>query len=142
MGDYGKPADMFSLGIMMVEIAANIVPPDNGVYWQKLRSGDLSDAGQLSSGDLAADNNTREGHHGPPKWAPFFMINDSQSLDKIVEQLLNPIPSRRLTADELLSTPEAELVNNRRQAGAIVYEGAWGPEPLMLDDPEMHIWRR
>lgn len=142
-GDYGKPADMFSLGIMMVEIAANIVPPDNGVYWQKLRSGDLSDAGQLSSGDLAADNRSKpEGHSGPPKWAPFFMTNDSQTLDRVVEQLLNPTPSHRPTAGELLAMPEAELVNNRRQAGAIVYEGAWGPEPVMLEDPEMQTWRR
>lgn len=52
---YDKPADIFSLGIMMLEIAANIVLPDNGVHWQKLRSGDLTDAGRLSSGDLCVD---------------------------------------------------------------------------------------
>lgn len=36
----------------MVEIAANIILPDNGLSWHKLRSGDLSDAGKLSSTDL------------------------------------------------------------------------------------------
>ncbi|VEU19938.1 DEKNAAC100281 [Brettanomyces naardenensis] len=49
---YGKPADIFSCGLIMVEIAANIVLPDNGTSWQKLRSGDLTDAGKLSSSDL------------------------------------------------------------------------------------------
>lgn len=49
---YGTPADIFSLGLMMIEVAANIYLPDNGVQWQKLRSGDLSDAGRLSSGNL------------------------------------------------------------------------------------------
>ncbi|ODV83552.1 hypothetical protein CANARDRAFT_182088, partial [[Candida] arabinofermentans NRRL YB-2248] len=49
---YGKPADIFSVGLIMVEIAANIVLPDNGTSWQKLRSGDLTDAGRLSSCDL------------------------------------------------------------------------------------------
>lgn len=49
---YGTSADIFSLGMMMLEVAANIVLPDNGIYWQKLRSGDLSDAGRLSSGSL------------------------------------------------------------------------------------------
>ncbi|KAH3667240.1 hypothetical protein OGAPHI_002889 [Ogataea philodendri] len=49
---YGKPADIFSCGLIMVEIAANIILPDNGTSWQKLRSGDLTDAGRLSSSDL------------------------------------------------------------------------------------------
>ncbi|QPG76418.1 hypothetical protein FOA43_003807 [Brettanomyces nanus] len=49
---YGKAADIFSCGLIMVEIAANIILPDNGTSWQKLRSGDLTDAGKLSSSDL------------------------------------------------------------------------------------------
>ncbi|KAI0463661.1 hypothetical protein LJB42_002665 [Komagataella kurtzmanii] len=49
---YDKPADIFSVGLIMVEIAANIILPDNGLSWHKLRSGDLSDAGKLSSTDL------------------------------------------------------------------------------------------
>ncbi|OUM53097.1 hypothetical protein BVG19_g2349 [[Candida] boidinii] len=49
---YDKPADIFSIGLIIVEIAANIILPDNGESWQKLRSGDLTDAGRLSSNDL------------------------------------------------------------------------------------------
>ena len=42
MGYFDKPADVFAFGMMMYEIAANCVPPDNGANWQKLRSGDFS----------------------------------------------------------------------------------------------------
>ena len=51
-GVYDFRADIFSLGLMIVEIAANVILPDNGTAWRKLRSGDLSDAGRLSSMEI------------------------------------------------------------------------------------------
>ncbi|GAA5885725.1 hypothetical protein JCM5296_000126 [Sporobolomyces johnsonii] len=42
-GRYGKEADVFSLGLIILEAAANVVLPDNGPAWQKLRSNDFSD---------------------------------------------------------------------------------------------------
>ncbi|GAA6008814.1 hypothetical protein JCM10207_001733 [Rhodosporidiobolus poonsookiae] len=42
-GRYGKEADVFSLGLIILEAAANVVLPDNGPEWQKLRSNDFSD---------------------------------------------------------------------------------------------------
>lgn len=53
---YDFRADIFSLGLMIVEIAANVVLPDNGNAWHKLRSGDLSDAGRLSSTELHSES--------------------------------------------------------------------------------------
>ncbi|KAI5967557.1 SWE1 [Candida margitis] len=50
---YTPFADIFSLGLIVLEIAANIILPDNGTPWRKLRSGDLSDAGQLSSDNIS-----------------------------------------------------------------------------------------
>lgn len=47
-GQYDKPADVFALGLIMLEIAANVQLPDNGPTWQKLRSGDMSDVPSLS----------------------------------------------------------------------------------------------
>lgn len=41
-GQFNKPADIFALGMMMLEIASNCEPPDNGESWQKLRCGDFS----------------------------------------------------------------------------------------------------
>lgn len=135
-GLYGKPADIFSVGMMVLEIAANIVLPENGIHWHKLRSGDLSDAGRLSSGDLTCPNEEK----AVPPWAPPFMVNDSHSLDHLVKTMLNPDPQKRLSAREILLTPEVSLVAQRRQAGAVVYEGEFGPQPVRSD---AHVsWRR
>jgi mitosis inhibitor protein kinase SWE1 len=51
MGQYDKPADVFALGLIMFEIAGNVLLPDNGPAWQKLRSGDISDAKSLTFSD-------------------------------------------------------------------------------------------
>ncbi|RUS31445.1 hypothetical protein BC938DRAFT_477795 [Jimgerdemannia flammicorona] len=41
-GQLDKPADIFSLGLTILELATNVVLPDNGPEWQKLREGDIS----------------------------------------------------------------------------------------------------
>jgi mitosis inhibitor protein kinase SWE1 len=48
MGQYDKPADVFALGLIMLEIAANVSLPDNGPTWQRLRSGDISEIPSLT----------------------------------------------------------------------------------------------
>lgn len=48
MGRYDKPADVFALGLIMLETAGNVELPDNGASWQKLRSGDMSDVPSLT----------------------------------------------------------------------------------------------
>jgi mitosis inhibitor protein kinase SWE1 len=48
LGQYDKPADVFALGLIMLEIAGNVQLPDNGPTWQRLRSGDMSDVPSLS----------------------------------------------------------------------------------------------
>lgn len=148
---YDKPADIFSAGLMMLEIAANIVLPDNGVHWQKLRSGDLSDAGRLSSGNLCTDDEEnddepagltsprvppttphgtgRRSSHAPPVWAPKFMIDNNGALDRMVKWMLAPEPSDRPTAEDILACEETQWVDSRRKAGAVVYEGYYGPPP-------------
>jgi serine/threonine protein kinase len=40
-GKYGKPADIFSLGLIILELAANIVLPSQGEEWRNLRRGKL-----------------------------------------------------------------------------------------------------
>lgn len=159
----------------MLEIAANIVLPDNGIHWHKLRSGDLTEAGRLSSGDLSrhggrtigssSDLDLESDVSGSPKvppvdtfttsssscsshfpiWAPRFMIDNSQALDRMVRWLLDPTPTNRPTAHQILMTEEAQWVEAHRKAGAIIYEGDFGPEPLpdsgSIDDVEMIMMR-
>ena len=141
---YDTPADIFSTGLMMVEIAANIILPDNGLHWQKLRSGDLSDAGKLSSGNLCLgdDDNGLSGsqlnvsssrrykhNQKVPEWAPNFMVNNDGALDKIVKWMTSPEPGNRPTAKEILATPEARWVDQHRKSGAVIFEGDFGPPP-------------
>ncbi|ROT37707.1 hypothetical protein SODALDRAFT_361437 [Sodiomyces alkalinus F11] len=47
-GKFDKPADIFSLGLIMVEMACNVVLPDNGPSWIALRSGDFSEVPSLT----------------------------------------------------------------------------------------------
>ncbi|KAF5098627.1 hypothetical protein D0Z00_001970 [Geotrichum galactomycetum] len=146
---YDKPADIFSTGLMMVEIAANIILPDNGLHWQKLRSGDLSDAGRLSSGNLCLGDDdggvtgsqlngssSRSYNYNQkiPDWAPRFMVDNDGALDKIVKWMTTPEPGNRPTADQILATPEAQWVDQHRKAGAVIFEGDFGPPPETTTD--------
>lgn len=47
-GRFDKPADVFALGLIMLETAGNVELPDNGASWQKLRNGDMSDVPSLT----------------------------------------------------------------------------------------------
>lgn len=47
-GEIDKPADIFSLGLIMLEVAANVKLPDNGATWQALRFGDFSEIPTLT----------------------------------------------------------------------------------------------
>ncbi|KAH8671382.1 hypothetical protein BX600DRAFT_247416 [Xylariales sp. PMI_506] len=47
-GEIDKPADVFSLGLIMLEIAANVKLPDNGATWTALRKGDFSEVPLLT----------------------------------------------------------------------------------------------
>ena len=48
MGQFDKPGDIFALGLIMLEIAGNVMLPDNGASWQRLRNGDMSDVPSLT----------------------------------------------------------------------------------------------
>ncbi|SCV00878.1 LAMI_0G07888g1_1 [Lachancea mirantina] len=151
-GIYDFRADIFSLGLMIVEIAANVVLPDNGHAWHKLRSGDLSDAGNLSSAEIHSESLFSETktstmgtnvHSGEvsdkldlrldqvskiPAWVPKFLI-DGVSLEKMVRRMIQPNYTKRPTADEILHTEECEYVEMTRKAGAIIQEDDFGPKP-------------
>ena len=43
-----KPADIFSLGLIMLEIAANVKLPENGATWTALREGDFTEVPTLT----------------------------------------------------------------------------------------------
>ncbi|KAL2192041.1 kinase-like protein [Thermothelomyces heterothallicus CBS 203.75] len=53
-GEYDKPADIFALGLIILEIACNVFLPDNGPTWQALRAGDLTTVPPLTCGEAGA----------------------------------------------------------------------------------------
>lgn len=181
MGHFDKPADIFSLGLIMFEIAGNVELPDNGVSWQKLRNGDMSDvpsltwssetsifrdasgnpiseessfddlcASDLGDSEFGGDSLTRRklndtkaprlARSGELVEPPDFMVDaqHAQALDKIVRWMISPGPLDRPTADQILSTYGVQFVNQRRRAGATVFEGNWGPaDEILAEDAEM-----
>ncbi|KAL1922881.1 uncharacterized protein VTP21DRAFT_9257 [Calcarisporiella thermophila] len=77
-GRYDKPADIFSLGLIILEMAANVILPENGPIWQRLRRGDLSDC---------------------------KVQNFSSELVRLIRGMLSPDPAARPTAEQILSHP-------------------------------------
>lgn len=120
---YDKPADVFSLGMTILETAANVCLPDNGVPWQKLRSGDLSDAPRLSSSN-----------HQVMKGENWMDIDarpkgmEEGKLDDMVRWMLSPNPVERPCCRDILDSEVVRWVDKRRRAGAVIFEGEFGPD--------------
>jgi mitosis inhibitor protein kinase SWE1 len=158
-GKVGQPADIFSLGLMTLETAANCSLPDNGESWVRLRSGDLSEVPSLtwnpssnvkrdSTGNPMGPSHSADfetvqeqdegGLFGSSKrselqGAPDFMTDASNlsSLDSIVRWMTAQDPWNRPLIDQVLQLEGLRWVSERRNAPATVYEGNWGPVHLM-----------
>lgn len=84
------PLPLSSLGLVILEAAANVILPDNGLPWQKLRENDLSDV-QLS--------------------------HLSDELVKVIVGLLASDPAARMTIDELERHPVVAKIQALRARG-------------------------
>jgi membrane-associated tyrosine/threonine-specific cdc2-inhibitory kinase len=92
-GRYTKAADIFSLGIAILELACNIDLPSNGLLWQKLRCGTI-----------------------PEEVARFL----SPELLTIITWMMNPIPEARPSVDILLQYPRIqEMLRQRLRWGFV-----------------------
>ncbi|CAG8437029.1 10497_t:CDS:2 [Ambispora gerdemannii] len=91
-GYYDKPVDIFSLGVSILELAANIILPDNGPEWQKLRAGDLSGC-------------------------RFDVV--SNILVQLIQCMLNPVPLRRPKIEDILKHPVIEGIITNRTSGVL-----------------------
>ncbi|KAF4015517.1 hypothetical protein G4228_007406 [Cervus hanglu yarkandensis] len=77
-GSYGTAADVFSLGLTILEVACNMELPRGGEGWQRLRQGYL-----------------------PPE----FTAGLSSELRSVLVTMLEPDPNLRATAEALLALP-------------------------------------
>ncbi|KND86367.1 Mitosis inhibitor protein kinase wee1 [Tolypocladium ophioglossoides CBS 100239] len=154
-GKAGQAADVFSLGLMTLETAANVVLPDNGPTWIALRSGDLSEVPSLTwtpsievqrdatgnpsvhSDDLQGESRSAGNLFGSFKRSeaqqpPDFMVEafHPSSLDSIVRWMTAESPTDRPLVDQVLDLEGLRWVADHRNAPATVYEGNWGPAEL------------
>lgn len=84
--EFGPPADLFSLGMTILELATDLDLPKHGEAWQMLRQGMLPPAANGISNDL----------------------------QNMLLGLLHPNPQKRLTADQALSLPSVKKVLLRK----------------------------
>lgn len=79
-GNYSRACDIFSLGLILLEMASGIMLPDNGAEWQKLRVGDLS--------DVPMDKGTT--------------LDESPEMRELILWMLQPAPENRPTIDQVV----------------------------------------
>ncbi|KZF20084.1 kinase-like protein [Xylona heveae TC161] len=127
MGQYDKPADVFALGLIMLEIAGNVELPDNGISWQKLRSGDMSDVPSLtwssgsqifrdSSGNPLSSEESFEDFYvsdsgeddDPPAFLRHGKLSSSSSSSKKTKSSLGPPRSELLQPPMFMVDPNNE----------------------------------
>ncbi|XP_052233835.1 membrane-associated tyrosine- and threonine-specific cdc2-inhibitory kinase-like isoform X2 [Dreissena polymorpha] len=87
-GRFGKPADIFSLGMTLLELASDLDLPRGGDGWHILRRGHLPDE---------------------------FLRDKSFDLKYVLSQMLDPDPRCRPTADQCLAFPYVRKVLKRRR---------------------------
>ena len=138
MGRYDKPADVFALGLIMLETAGNVELPDNGVSWQKLRNGDMSDVPSLTwssgtsgvlrdaSGNPLSRENSFMGHPGSFQFG--MQVANNGDDDMMTGQVL----SKNLhhpRSGELLNPPQFMIDPSHEQALDRVVRWMISPDP-------------
>ncbi|XP_022218725.2 membrane-associated tyrosine- and threonine-specific cdc2-inhibitory kinase [Drosophila obscura] len=88
-GQFSKAADVFSLGIAMLELACYMELPSNGPLWHELRRGILPEE---------------------------FIDKISQELQLVIKSMMMPEPLDRLTTDQLLSHPKLQRMQESRKS--------------------------
>ncbi|ETS81049.1 hypothetical protein PFICI_06051 [Pestalotiopsis fici W106-1] len=104
-GEIDKPADVFSLGLIMVEVAANVKLPDNGATWVALRVGDFTDIGILTQ----ADNSVVRDATGIPIEDTERSVSDTPE-GKPPSSIITPRTGLRQSGDIFGLTRKSELM--------------------------------
>ena len=123
-GVIDKPADVFALGMIMVEIAGNVMLPDNGVSWQRLRSGDMSDVPSLTWSSEAS--NVVRDSSGQP-------ISHDESTEDIFESDSN---SEDFGSPKFLKRRREEQVKTSSTILHLQRSGELVEPPSFMKDPD------
>lgn len=119
--NFTKAADIFSLGITILELASKIELPKSGYLWHQLRSGILPD-------HLIP----RKTFSFPAEWKVWnlivfrnlifltnfvhlFSIDLSNDLKNIIKSMMHPRPEQRPNVNALLAVPQIKKILRRRR---------------------------
>jgi serine/threonine protein kinase len=126
LGPVGQPADLFSLGAVLLELAADIDLPYREAGWMHLRhlhgQPPTAKAGALH-GDLLTVNASdgartqchTDGSSIMSEGARLQYEGRSSELRSLIQRLLHRIPSARPTIDEVMAEPKLQSHLQRRQ---------------------------
>ncbi|XP_053952450.1 membrane-associated tyrosine- and threonine-specific cdc2-inhibitory kinase [Anastrepha ludens] len=92
-GRFSKAADIFSLGVAILELSCYLELPHNGPLWQQLRSGVLPQD---------------------------FMKSISPDLETLIRQMMSPEPDSRPTVDTILGHKKLVSLMERRNRWGLV----------------------
>ncbi|KIR68063.1 WEE/WEE-UNCLASSIFIED protein kinase, partial [Cryptococcus bacillisporus CA1873] len=114
----GKGADVYSLGILLLEAALNVVLPSNGDAWVQLRNDDFSDLnGIYIPRSCSASSPSRN----PPLDDPNMPVL-SDDLLTVIKGLMRSNPDRRWTLADIWRHPVVKRVRASERGKALVEE--------------------
>ncbi|KAL8904621.1 MAG: hypothetical protein Q9207_003142 [Kuettlingeria erythrocarpa] len=132
-GQYDKPGDVFALGLIMLEIAGNVMLPDNGASWQRLRAGDMSDVPSLtSSSELSNVLRDSTGKPITPETSvdDFYGSDNFASPDSILRGQRKKCQPKIFRTGELPDPPDFMVDASNSQALDNIVRWMISPEPI------------
>jgi mitosis inhibitor protein kinase SWE1 len=125
-GRFDRPADIFAVGLIALEIAGNFYLPDNGEQWQRLRSGNLTDVPSLT---WSTDSHLDRDVNGDPVMLLDDSINsdDSGPLQSSPSTSTANLLQRRRHLSELPEPPS--FMRDATHPGSLDRLVAWMLEP-------------
>lgn len=108
-GRFTKAADIFSLGITILELTCRLELPTNGVLWHKLRSGVLPE--EFIQRKFLVFNHQISLLMFSSHWLSVI----SQDLQYIIKWMLDPDPYKRPNVNMILATKKIQKILFRRK---------------------------
>ncbi|ORY35673.1 hypothetical protein BCR39DRAFT_511438 [Naematelia encephala] len=111
-GSVGKEADVFSLGILLLEAVMNVVLPSNGDAWIKLRNDDFSD---LDEHHLIRQTTEIKVNGMEDSELPQI----SEALMGTIRGMMKRVPEERMTLREVTESKVVQRVTRAMQDGRV-----------------------
>ncbi|WWC93348.1 hypothetical protein V866_000182 [Kwoniella sp. B9012] len=118
--EIGKGSDIFSLGMVILESAVNVVLPSNGEGWIKLRNDDFSDLNEHYR-LRCASTSTTSGVGGENQDPSIPVL--SQDLIDVIQGMMRSDPSHRWELEDIWNNRVVRNVMCMKKGRALVEEG-------------------